>query len=537
MGKRFVVKVSAKPYNLKATFSRAVRGTKTAGSNKKYNGLCKGFVEFCEAYWDTHGGPRVYNEEIFAVFCNEVLMGESQDPNRIELYRSAILTAQDSDKVMLDENGAKWAASKAARAISDAYVNQKAEMRDEELRLAFSREMLAEASPSLMAQKQGKGLIEVAKVAIGAQLRFQEFIDLRIRDFNEEDSTIWVRKSKRKNVRFMKRKKDYSKGDTKVIVCPEAFEILKRQQLLRRSKESNSALPLFPPASHSIDKLLKSLKEFVKEQRASKSKTTVAKYFPTLVFDGAHCLRHGGCVWLREVMNVKSAEDINAIVACSPENFRKYSRSNKERARILKEQEGDEAPTSRYTETGEFGFGIMQGEHAEPAEKPVRGAAKDWLMKQAPPAASASAKGWLEQHHPVEQPKCAEAPDRERNVIAGNPIPSAKEWLEMQRGAAPAHPQEKKRSTNVKEWLERQSTAETAKAKPLEQDSDIEHATLEQLQEAEEAAGKEWNCIHDSPGMQTRKTRTRADSLRCWLDDLGKAISRKRPREETLEDL
>ena len=140
---------------------------------------------------------------MFAVFSNEVLLGESRDPNRMHMYRSAILQVQEADGDLLDQDRNLWAGLDAAISISNSYMNQKAEMRQEELRMAFTREMLDEASQVLKGESKGAGLIEVGKVTIGGQLRRQEFIDLRVKDFNADDSTLWVLNSKRKSVEYM----------------------------------------------------------------------------------------------------------------------------------------------------------------------------------------------------------------------------------------------------------------------------------------------------------------------------------------------
>ena len=291
MGKKIVNKVPNNPYDLKATFSRAIRSTKKLSSNIKYQG--NSFMQFCDEYWEKHGGPKVYNTQIFAAFADVVLLGDSEDPNRMNLYRAAILQVQDSDGELLDEKGNCWARSRAAKAICDAYMNQKAEMR-----------------------------------------------------------------VVRKSVKFMVRHKDYSKGDTRLIVCPEAIEILHQQQAKRWKKTGDPRAPMFPAETHNLSRLIKVLKVFVAAKRASTDPAVAAKYFPKLVFDGGHCFRHGGCVWLRVDMGITSAEQINRIVACSEDNFKKYSRSNEDRLKLVEEKEADDPPFSLYTPSGEFGLGV-----------------------------------------------------------------------------------------------------------------------------------------------------------------------------------
>lgn len=285
---------------------------------KKYEDLASGFEEFCIVFWHSHPDePKVFGEEVFAIFQDQVLKSTTTDPNRMHLIRSAIKMVQTAERRLLGPNGEEWADTYATKRIVDAFVRAKAEEVSElSTRMAFVIDMVVVAEEAIRAAGHPQGWIEVLWCAFGALLRRNEIFKVKVGDWNPETYNLWILHRKADTPAAVSAK-GYIGADV-LVIHPRA-----REYLTAICKGRGPEELIFLKNPHNFDGMINFLR-FLHEKH---------KWHPSLVWDGAHTLRHGGAVWLRQQKLPEShlllARGMNA------KTFDHYSRTNEERAARL----------------------------------------------------------------------------------------------------------------------------------------------------------------------------------------------------------
>ena len=112
MPNRVILHLPDEPVDPEQARTRAIRAAKSEGTIDDYDGYCRQWESFCNQYWNKFNIPkpqRVYDEGMFAIFGRQMELSSSEDSNRMELFRSAILKAQRAQKKYLDREERVWA--------------------------------------------------------------------------------------------------------------------------------------------------------------------------------------------------------------------------------------------------------------------------------------------------------------------------------------------------------------------------------------------------------------------------------------------